>query len=100
MVWRCNFSEILVPRTKISVTSQCTFLLTQTPLFFTLITNKPTNQPMHNNYVIIVYGIYWTINNINGGGRNNLHVLQLWSGLFTSSEYHINKHLSDRPLLV
>ena len=34
---------------------------------------EPTNQPLCNNHVII--GLYGTINNINGGVRNELHML-------------------------
>ena len=45
---------------------------------------------MHNNYITELYG---TINNINGGVRNDLHVLCV--DLLTMSEYCINKHLTS-----
>ena len=60
-----------------------------------------TNQPLHNNYTIIVYGINY---NAKGGARNDLHML-IWCtsnklkwqcsrrvDLLTLSEYHINKN--------
>ena len=79
-------------------------------LLFAL-TPEPTNQPLHNNYVIIVYKVTRYNNNINGGAWNHLYVLRIpgrtscdvpptkWQcscgqDLLTLSEYHINKHLT------
>ena len=71
------------------------------------LTPEPTNQLLRNDYVIIVYG---TCNNVNGGTRNNLHVLSSQMAestrcdalrqcscvavLSTLSERYINKHLT------
>ena len=81
------------------------FFADANPLF--ALTPAPTNQPLRNDYVIIVYG---TCNNVNGGTRNNLHVLSSQMAestrcdalrqcscvavLSTLSERYINKHLT------
>ena len=97
--WGLHFELSCSNMVKISYWSigpNYTFLLMQTPFL-------PASQ-----CVIIMYTkLYSTFNNINGGERNDLHVLHTncdvpptkrqWSrgaDLLTLIEYHINKHLT------